>query len=190
MRILVVDDELPTLTYLSACLEPLGHSVQTFDAPLAALASLKPDVDLVIVDVAMPEMDGFMVAAHVAEALGSSPPRTLLISGNAHKERLESTSPAKILGLLAKPFIPSELNRVLRFLALTRTRCPGSIAPLCAHTAHRDPVLSAECSRDGNSAALCGSPDYSGCQHYDTVCGKRLREWIAMMAGGAAWDKM
>ena len=59
-RILAIDDE-PDLTMLcKMALEHYGFEVNTFNDPKEALSNYKPGYyDLVILDIKMPEMDGF-----------------------------------------------------------------------------------------------------------------------------------
>jgi DNA-binding response OmpR family regulator len=59
-RILVVDDE-PDLTKVSTlALEYHGFKVDTFNDPQEALSKFKPgSYDLIILDIKMPQMDGF-----------------------------------------------------------------------------------------------------------------------------------
>jgi DNA-binding response OmpR family regulator len=59
-RILIVDDE-PDITFtLLAILQKGGYEVFPFNNPLMALQSFKPhDYDLLIIDIKMPEMNGF-----------------------------------------------------------------------------------------------------------------------------------
>src|SRR3954466_6388876 len=59
-RILVVDDE-PNLTMVSTlALEYHGFKVDTFNDPQEALSKFKPGLyDLIILDIKMPQMDGF-----------------------------------------------------------------------------------------------------------------------------------
>ena len=61
-KILVVDDE-PDLTMLCGlALEYYGFKVDTFTDPQKALSNYKPGYyDLVILDIAMPKMDGFQL---------------------------------------------------------------------------------------------------------------------------------
>ena len=59
-RILLVDDEPDINAALSVVLKRAGYDVDTFDNPLIALEKLKPGFyDLIILDVKMPQMDGF-----------------------------------------------------------------------------------------------------------------------------------
>jgi DNA-binding response OmpR family regulator len=59
-RILIVDDE-PDLTNLTILvLEHYGYKVDAFNDPKEALSKYKPgSYDLIILDIKMPEMDGF-----------------------------------------------------------------------------------------------------------------------------------
>lgn len=59
-RILVVDDE-PDLTQVSTlALEYHGYKVDSFNDPQEALSKFKPGLyDLIIIDIKMPQMDGF-----------------------------------------------------------------------------------------------------------------------------------
>jgi DNA-binding response OmpR family regulator len=58
-KILVVNDEPDVTTMLKMTLERAGLRVDTFNDPVLALKSYKPNLyDLVILDVIMPEVDG------------------------------------------------------------------------------------------------------------------------------------
>ena len=60
VRIVAIDDEADALNLLRVVLETAGASVFTYASPGAALEQLATDrPDALIVDVGMPEMDGF-----------------------------------------------------------------------------------------------------------------------------------
>ena len=59
-RILIVDDELDLTTLFQIALEGAGFEVQTYIDPALALSDFKPgSFDLAILDIKMPQMDGF-----------------------------------------------------------------------------------------------------------------------------------
>ena len=59
-RIMLVDDEPDINAALSVVLKRGGYDVDTFENPLIALEKLKPGFyDLIMLDVKMPQMDGF-----------------------------------------------------------------------------------------------------------------------------------
>jgi CheY-like chemotaxis protein len=61
-KILVVDDEADLTLLCSLALEYYGFKVDTFTDPQKALSNYKPGYyDLVILDIAMPKMDGFQL---------------------------------------------------------------------------------------------------------------------------------
>ena len=59
-RILAIDDEPDLTMYCKMALEHYGFEVKTYNDPKEALSNYKPGYyDLVILDIKMPEMDGF-----------------------------------------------------------------------------------------------------------------------------------
>jgi CheY-like chemotaxis protein len=59
-RILIVDDEPDIISVFKIILEENGFRVDSFNDPLIALSNFRPgSYDLVILDIKMPQMDGF-----------------------------------------------------------------------------------------------------------------------------------
>ncbi|MDQ3839371.1 MAG: response regulator [Thermoproteota archaeon] len=59
-NILIVDNEPDMTSLLKMALERVGFIIDAFNDPVLALKSFKPNLyDLVLLDVMMPEMDGF-----------------------------------------------------------------------------------------------------------------------------------
>ena len=106
-RVLVIDDDERLNDLLTRYMDRFGFTVQSCIDPKTALRLLKREPpDLVILDVMLPEMDGFAVCRKVREAS-----RVPIIMLTARGEVMD-----RILGLelgaddyLAKPFEPREL---------------------------------------------------------------------------------
>jgi len=67
-QIMIVDDDSDLTLFYRISLEYYGFVVDTFDEPKEALSSFKPNYyDLVILDIKMPEMDGFELYKEITE---------------------------------------------------------------------------------------------------------------------------
>ena len=104
--VLVVDDDNLVLTSTCLLLEDLGHRVISAVSGAQALKVFDSEqaIDLVITDMAMPQMDG----AHLAQAIRSIKPDLPIILATGYAERLEGF--ATRLPRLSKPF--TQLNLV------------------------------------------------------------------------------
>jgi CheY-like chemotaxis protein len=59
-RVMIVDDEPDVISILKIVLEDNGFQVDSFEEPILALKTYKTGLyDLLILDIKMPEMDGF-----------------------------------------------------------------------------------------------------------------------------------
>ena len=104
--VLVVDDDSLVLTSTSLLLEDLGHRVISAACGARALElfNSEPQIDLVITDMAMPQMSG----AQLANAIRNMRPDVPIILATGYAERLEGF--AAHLPRLPKPF--TQLNLV------------------------------------------------------------------------------
>lgn len=186
MNIMLIDDDPGVLAVTKVLLKGLGHTVVSFRDPRQAVGVLTENhVDLVISDVRMPVLDGFEVARLVAEAFGTSPPRVLLVSGGDDAgQKLQTTPPSVVIGLLPKPVDRDDLGEVLSLLEQSRACCPGTVAPFCPHVQKRS------AGRVGVSAPglPCHASDYTACPHYAGDCGTPLRHWIRDTTVGTGQD--
>ena len=64
-RILIVDDDKKNRILLQNMVESLGHVGELAGGGEEALRRLQPDIDLVLLDIMMPVMDGFQVAGRI-----------------------------------------------------------------------------------------------------------------------------
>jgi len=107
--ILVVDDNRVNRLLLGRALEQLGHSVSFAENGRDALASLgQRAVDLVLLDIEMPEMDGYQVL----EALGADPNfRHIPVVMMSSVEEVDSV--ARCIQLGAEDYLFKPVNPVL-----------------------------------------------------------------------------
>lgn len=175
MNILLIDDYPPFLLCITSFLRQQGHAVNSFTDPVAALANVSEDVELVISDVMMPAMDGFRVAREVENLLGATRPRTLLTSSNDRGEEMLSIPPARVIGFVTKPALVPALRRLLPVLAETRHCCPGQL-PALTDAATTTAIGTQSCPQ--TNANLCHSDHYASCPRYNNQCGLRFRKWV------------
>ena len=121
VRVLAVDDEADALTLLRVVLEAAGAEVETVSSAGSAverIREVRPDV--IVVDIGMPEMDGFELIAHV-RAADDPVVRAVPAAALTAFARSEDRTKALRSGFeihLAKPVDPGEL--VASILTLVR----------------------------------------------------------------------
>ncbi len=114
-RILVVDDDALVRAAIGRLLEEVGHSVDSIADGRVALSAIEHcDYDLVIIDFAMPVMNG---AAVIAEAHKTQPElRFLMVTGYADSDAVAAAAPDT--PVLVKPF---DNQRLMDLVALYAT---------------------------------------------------------------------
>jgi two-component system, OmpR family, response regulator MprA len=115
MRVLVVDDERALRNSLKRALELERYTVLLARDGHEALERLKTElVDAIVLDVAMPRIDGLEVARRMREA-GDSTPILMLTARDAVDDRVDGLD-AGADDYLVKPFVLKELYARLRAL--------------------------------------------------------------------------
>jgi len=109
LLVLVVDDDSLVLTSTRLLIEDLGHRVLCAPSGAQALElfAANPDIDLVITDMAMPQLDG----AQLAKLLRDRQPDLPIILATGYAERLEGF--ATQLPRLTKPFKQIDLVQII-----------------------------------------------------------------------------
>lgn len=114
-RILVVDDEGDIRNAVRRALERDGHDVTVaVDGLDGARAARSLAVDLALIDIHMPEMDGIELLVNLKAAAPALP--VIVMSGGDQSRRLGLLNDARLLGaagILAKPFTLDELREVV-----------------------------------------------------------------------------
>jgi len=134
-EVLVVDDEAEMRGYLQDLLGPT-YRIATAATGAEALDRLRDQPpDLVISDVAMPEMDGISLCRHIRDDEALRPLPVLLLTGRQEAEARRSGIEAGADAYVAKPFDPAELEaRIenlieIRRLVQNRVRVPDWMEP-------------------------------------------------------------
>ncbi len=109
-RILIVDDEESLRTVLREMIQSLGHESEIAQDGFEALAMLQMKVDLVLLDVMMPGMDGFEVARRIRKDPVHSDTPIIMVTGLASRtDRLNAVA-VGANDFISKPFDLTELR--------------------------------------------------------------------------------
>lgn len=124
-RVLVVDDDAPVRRMLRRTLAAEGlEVVAAADGGQALAAAERDSPDLVVLDVAMPGMDGLAVCRRL-RAAGVSAPVLMLTARDAVADRVAGLD-AGADDYLVKPFAPEELLARLRALGRRGQAAPDT----------------------------------------------------------------
>src|SRR5580658_7096242 len=110
-RILVVDDEVNIRTSVRLCLESAGYMVQQASNGSEALEQIISDhPDLVLLDLAMPIMDGMKVLAEMRNMWANFPTRVIVITAHGSVRTAIQAIRLGASDFLEKPFVPEDLR--------------------------------------------------------------------------------
>jgi CheY-like chemotaxis protein len=113
-RVLVVDDNVDAADSLAQLLNLEGHSTQiayTSRVALDRFEQFEPDV--VLLDIGLPEMDGYEVAHRLRQRMGSRAVTLVALTGYGQREDRDRAIAAGFDEHLVKPVGFDELQRIL-----------------------------------------------------------------------------
>jgi len=112
--ILVVEDDAATRSALCEYLAAAGYRVRTAGTGAEGLSALHAgtDVDAILLDLVMPDMDGFELLRRHREAQGRA--AVVVLSALSEAENVVKAMKFGAADYLPKPFDPQELDLVLR----------------------------------------------------------------------------
>jgi CheY-like chemotaxis protein len=109
-RVLVVDDDEVVREVVLAHLRRAGHRVLDASTAQDALDATegRPAPDVAVIDIGLPDMDGFELLAALRERVGYDEMAAIFLSGRVEDEQIEH---GRRLGAtyLTKPFVASAL---------------------------------------------------------------------------------
>jgi DNA-binding response OmpR family regulator len=121
-KVMVVDDETDVLSVVGIVLKENGFEVDTFEDPIVALKSYRAGVyDLLILDIKMPEMDGFELYDQIKKIDDNAKICFLTASEmyyrNSRKEKYSSLDKDLFIQKpIANEDLVEEINKILRRL--------------------------------------------------------------------------
>lgn len=108
LSILVVDDEPANRLLFEAVLSRAGHLVTTAEGGRAALErAASAPFDLVLMDLGLPDLDGFETTRRLLAAIPSA--KVLALTADDAPRLRREGAAAGMRGFLTKPIAPSEL---------------------------------------------------------------------------------
>ncbi len=120
-KVLIVDDEPDTLELVKLVLESGGFGTMLAASGMEALAQIeRTKPDLVLLDIMMPDMDGWDVFRKIKEK-DSKIPIAILTAKAQNIDRLLGLHVLKADDYITKPFGKNELiNKVRKLVSLTK----------------------------------------------------------------------
>jgi CheY-like chemotaxis protein len=134
LRVLLAEDNAVNQAVAAGLLRAVGHSVRVVTSGREVLAALADEpFDVVLMDVQMPEMDGFEATAAIRAAEAGAPGRRLpviALTARALQDEREECRRRGMDDFIAKPIQPRELYQVLsRFAPLPTAPLPPAAEP-------------------------------------------------------------
>ncbi|MHB1190942.1 MAG: ANTAR domain-containing response regulator, partial [Armatimonadota bacterium] len=120
LRILIADDESIIRLDLKNILENMGHKVvaEAGDGKTAVELAKRSEIDLAILDIKMPEMDGLDAAKAITDEKLCP---VLLLTAYSQQDLIQRAREAGVFGYLVKPFKETDLLPAIE-IAISRYR--------------------------------------------------------------------
>ncbi len=127
-RVLVVEDELDTVYLLKQILRMAGFNVLSATTGREALLkAAEQEPDLVLLDLMMPEMDGWEILEHLRQMIDKVP--VIIVSAKASKDDVVKGLAAGADDYISKPFYNAELSERVKAV-LRRASKPRELSRL------------------------------------------------------------
>ena len=114
MNVLVVEDNKPVSLLLARVIEEAGYgAVIAADGETALRLFRQRDISMAILDVQLPDLDGFRAAQQIRNEAGQDMP-VIIISGNSGEAWRQQALDVGANEFISKPIRPSQLTALLR----------------------------------------------------------------------------
>jgi CheY-like chemotaxis protein len=113
-RILAVEDNADVLRVQTALLRAMGHEVLPVSSGRQAMQAAETFLpDVVLIDIGLPDMNGFELAAHLRQLPATRAARLIALSGYGSADSKRQAEEAGIDEYFIKPVPLAELHRAL-----------------------------------------------------------------------------
>ncbi len=121
-RVLVVEDSAVIRRLIEVCLRPANLEVfMREDGPSGLAAARSEAPDLLVLDIGLPEMDGWQVLDHLRSAPETRSLPVLVLTAHAEEESRRRADEGGADAFVTKPFQPNDFRQeVLNLLARPR----------------------------------------------------------------------
>ena len=114
LLVLVVDDSRDCAESLALLVRLWGHeAVVAYDGPAALDVARARAPDVVLLDLAMPKMDGYQLAGRLRQVAGLEEALLIAVSGHGQEADVRRCEEAGIDCHFLKPVDPAELEKAL-----------------------------------------------------------------------------
>ncbi len=120
-RILLAEDEANILTSLTFLLERAGYSVSVeTEGPKALARAMQAPPDVLVLDVMLPEMDGYEILRRLRASPGTRNLPVLMLTAKGQREDRETALKYGADMFITKPFANAEILNAIGQLAEKR----------------------------------------------------------------------
>ncbi|MBL0726147.1 PAS domain S-box protein [Piscinibacter sp. HJYY11] len=113
LRVLVVDDNRDAAETLSLFLESLGHTVIVEQDPMRAISTARHDIDVYVLDIGLPGLDGYELAERIRKQAGGRPATYVALTGYGSDVDRQRGAAAGFDHYFVKPADLAELSQVV-----------------------------------------------------------------------------
>ena len=112
-RILVIDDEERIREVVRACLEDLGgwEAIAATSAKEGLLLAQAQSLDAILLDVSMPDMDGFVFFQKLQESPATQPIPVILLTAKVLPDDRARFAKMGVAGVMNKPVNPVNISQ-------------------------------------------------------------------------------
>jgi two-component system cell cycle response regulator DivK len=145
-KILIIDDNEPNCFLAAAIVERYGaQALQAADAATGIAMALREFPDLILLDLFLPDVDGFEVLRLLKEDEATRAIPVVCLTASTVAAHEMTMRAGGCVGYLTKPYLPADLvmaieRHVPRPAALTAAAAAGSVAALAGPAGLVDPV--------------------------------------------------